>query len=184
MKVSYYDIIFLVIIMNEAYKKLAERNGWSYSESDNKPYFMKDGSYAIPDETTTDEDKELLANIISEGSSEMAQLILLCWNNGITISGPCSGIREFHDKPPISLHFSFKASKEIIDLLFNSLQSTLSTFHHMYRESNGLVRYDIDYFLEEKELSAKESNDIFAVIKNQLQNSLDIIDNKKTPAIS
>ena len=62
--------------MEEVYKKLAERNGWRFAMQDDRPYFMKDGNYATPDETTSEEDKELLATIISEGSDEMKQLIL------------------------------------------------------------------------------------------------------------
>ena len=159
--------------MNEVYKELADRNGWSYSDSDGRPYFMKDGNYAIPDETTSDEDKEILANIISEGSSEMAQLILLCWDNGIIISGPCSGIREFHKDPPHSLHFSFKASKDLIDPIYADIQETFPTFDHLYRQDNGLIRYDIDYPLKGKELTVTESNEIFSVIKGQVQVELD-----------
>ena len=42
--------------MEEIYKQLAQRNGWDYSLSDGRPYFMKNGKYATPDETTTEED--------------------------------------------------------------------------------------------------------------------------------
>lgn len=159
--------------MEEIYLQLAKRNGWSYSVGDGRPYFMKNGEYAIPDETTTEEDKELLSSIISEGSSEMAQLILLCWNNEIIISGPCSGIREFHNKQPFSLHFSFKASKDLIDPLFANMREIFPRFNHMYREDNGFIRYDIDYPLEGKELTVAESNEIFFIIKEQLQIELD-----------
>ena len=158
--------------MEETFKKLAERNGWNYSLTDGRPYFTKNGTYAIPDENTSDEDKELLANIISEGSSEMAQLIRLCWDNGIIISGPCSGIKEFHNKQPFSLHFSFKAPKELIDSLYESMKEVFPSFEHMYRENCGLIRYDIDYFLGGKELSMEESNEIFAIIRAQLQAQL------------
>lgn len=162
--------------MDEVFRKLAERNGWSYSMSYNRPYFMKNGGYAIPDETTSEEDKELLANIISEGSTEMAQLIQLCWDNGIIISGPCSGIREFHDKPPVYLHFSFKTRKELIDPLYKNLQNIFPTFSHLYsedREDKNMVRYDISYSLDGKELSVTESDEIFSTIKNQLQFELE-----------
>ena len=165
--------------MEEIYLQLAQRNGWSYSLSDGRPYFMKNGNYAIPDETTTEEDKELLANIISEGSKEMAQLILICWNNGIIISGPCSGIREFHNNPPFSLHFSFKASRDLIDPLFVNIREIFPTFNHMYREDNDLIRYDIDYPLKEKELTAIEADNVFSIIKEQLQMELDNFKNKK-----
>ena len=165
--------------MEELYLQLAKRNGWNYSLSNNRPYFMKNGNYAVPDETTTEEDKELLANIISEGSSEMAQLILLCWNNGIIISGPCSGIREFHDNPPFYLHFSFKASKDLIDPLFANIREIFPSFNHMYRENNGLVRYDIDYPLKGTELSTIEADRVFSVIKDQLKIVLDNYKTKK-----
>ena len=85
--------------LESIYKALAERNNWSFSwngEVGNRPYFMKNGNYAVPDETTSLEDKELLAEIISEGSNEMKKLIVDCWNNGVKISGPCSGIKEYH----------------------------------------------------------------------------------------
>lgn len=59
--------------MEEIYSQLANRNGWSYSLIDGRPYFIKDGKYTVPDETTTEEDKEILANILSEGSKEMAR---------------------------------------------------------------------------------------------------------------
>lgn len=165
--------------MEELYIELAKRNGWSYSVSDGRPYFMKNGKYAIPDETTTDEDKEILANIISEGSIEMAQLIVLCWNNGIIISGPCSGIREFHDEPPFSLHFSFKASRKLIEPLCANLQDTFPMFIHLCREDNGLIRYDITYPLEGKELTTIESDEIFFTIRNQLQIELNNSKSKK-----
>ena len=173
--------------MEELYLKLAERNGWSYSLNHGRPYFMKNGDYAIPDETTTEEDKELLANIISEGSSEMAQLILICWDNGIVISGPCSGIREFHNEPPFYLHFSFKAKKEFIDSLYNNLKNIFPEFNHGTDEYsnringiyNGLVRYDISYILHGKELTTEESDAIFSIIKGQLQTELDNSKSKK-----
>lgn len=165
--------------MEELYLQLAERNGWSYSFDGGRPYFMKDGKYAIPDETTTEEDKELLASVISEGSLEMAQLILLCWNNGIIISGPCSGIREFHNKPPFSLHFSFKASKDLIDPLFAILRETFPSFNHIYRKDNDLIRYDIDFPLNGMELTVDKSNEIFSIIRGQLQIVLDNSKEKK-----
>lgn len=168
----------------EAYKQLAERNGWSYSLSDNRPYFMKDGKYAIPDETTSKEDKELLATIISEGSKEMAQLILLCWDNGITISGPCSGIRDFHVEKTFSLHFSFESSKDIIDPIYKDLQEVFPTFNHMYRQKdNNIVRYDIDYILGEKELTTDESDKIFSTIKEQLEIELKNKSSKKNTIV-
>ena len=169
-----------MIIIEELYLNLAKRNGWTYSSIDGRPYFMKDGKYAMPDETTTDEDKKLLASILSEGSPEMAELILLCWNNGIIISGPCSGIRKFHNKPPFSLHFSFKSSRDIIDPLYTDLQAIFPMFKHMYREDNNIIRYDIDYPLGEKELTVAESDEIFFILKSQLQVELDNLKNKKS----
>ena len=173
--------------MEEKYRELAERNGWSYSLSGGRPYFMKNGNYAIPDENTSEEDKQLLAYIISEGSNEMAQLIQICWDNGIIISGPCSGIREFHNEPPVYLHFSFKAQKELIDSLYNNLKTKFPEFDHNTDEYykringdyNGLVRYDISYNLRGKELTTVKSDEIFSIIKNQLQMELDNSKSKK-----
>ncbi len=155
--------------MDELYRSLAERNGWSYSVTDNRPYFMKDGKYAVPDETTSNEDKELLANIISEGSTEMEQLILLCWNNGVNISGPCSGISEFHNKPPHSLHFTFNGNKDLIEPLYQKLLITFPNFKHLCREQNNTIRYDIDYPLNGIELTTEQSNQIFSIIKEEFE---------------
>ena len=155
--------------MDELYRKLAERNGWTYSMSDDRPYFMKNGKYAIPDETTSQEDKEMLARIISEGSTEMEQLILLCWNEGITISGPCSGIKEFHNKLPHSLHFSFNGRKDLIESLYQRLLIKFPNFIHLCREQNGTIRYDIDYPLKGVELTQEQSNQIFSIIREELE---------------
>ncbi len=155
--------------MDEVYRKLAERNGWSYSVSGNRPYFMKNGKYAVPDETTSEEDKEMLARIISEGSTEMAQLILLCWDNGITISGPCSGIREFHTDPPYSLHFSFTGRKDLIESLHHRLLIRFPSFNHLYREGEDTTRYDINYPLNGIELTTEQSNQIFSIIKEEFE---------------
>lgn len=159
--------------MEDTYKQLAERNGWNYSLVGNRPYFMKNGKYAVPDDTTSEEDKMLLAQIICEGSIEMAQLIILCWNNGITISGPCSGIKEFHQNQQIVLHFSFTASKELIEPLYQHLKEILPTFNHMCRQQEDSIRYDINYSLNGKELSKKESDQIFRTIRNQLSYELE-----------
>ena len=171
--------------MEEVYEQLAKRNGWSYSFEGNRPYFMKkEGGYAVPDETTSEEDKQLLAAIISEGSSEMAQLILLCWDNGIIISGPCSGIREYHDEPPFSLHFAFIASKDFIDPLYNSLKDTFPTFDHMYRDKHNLIRYDISYVLKDKELSKEDSDKIFSIMREQVQSQLGSLEENKHQQLS
>ena len=60
------------------YKELAVRNGWDFSMDMeyNRPYFMQNGNYAIPTSNTTQEDKELLASIISEGSDKLKTIIL------------------------------------------------------------------------------------------------------------
>lgn len=165
--------------MEEEYKALAERNGWDYSLIDNRPYFMKNGNYAIPDETTSEEDKELLASIISEGSDEMAKLIITCWDNGVGISGPCSGIREFHDEPPIYLHFAFIGDKELIDSLNQDLQEIYPSFDHHLREKNDNVRYDINYSLEGKDLSKKEADLVFSTMRQELTKELNISKSKK-----
>ena len=164
----------------ELFQQLADRNGWRFVMEEGRPYFMKmEGGYAVPDEKTSEEDKELLANIIAEGSIEMQNLILNCWRNNINISGPCSGIREFHENLPFALHFSFKAQKDIIEPLYNSLQTELSALNHMYREENDLIRYDITYPLNGNGLSTQQSNEIFSIIKNQLQTVLDNLIIKK-----
>ena len=155
--------------MDDIYKSLAERNNWSYTTDDGRPYFMKDGKYAVPDEKTSEEDKKLLANIISEGSSEMEELILLCWDNGITISGPCSGIREFHSNPPYMLHFSFTGRKDLIGSLYQRLLIVFPNFNHLYRENDDNMRYDINYPLNGIELTTEQSNQIFSTIKEELK---------------
>ena len=165
--------------MEDKYRMLALRNGWNYSVIDNRPYFMKDGNYAIPDDTTTTEDKELLAEIISEGSDEMKKLILMCWENGIGISGPCSGISEYHNNPPHSLHFSFISNKELIDELCNNLKTSFPTFTHRLREQMDNIRYDIDYILNGNGLTTDESNQIFAIIRKQLEYELEKSNQKK-----
>ena len=153
----------------EIYKDLANRNGWEYSFYDGRPYFMKNGNYAEPNEETSEADKIILAEIVSEGSSEMAKLILMCWKNGIKISGPCSGIREFHDKAPISLHFCFIGESDLIGSLYEQLKTVFPSFDHLYRNINESDdRYDINFYLGDKELSKEESDFIFSIINNQL----------------
>ena len=157
----------------ELFQQLADRNGWRFVMEEGRPYFMKmEGGYAVPDEKTSEEDKELLANIIAEGSIEMQNLILNCWRNNINISGPCSGIREFHDKPPINLHFAFIGPKEIVKPLSESITAIYPDFGHFLREKDNQVRYDINYFLDNKELTADEADQIFSVFNEQLNKVL------------
>ena len=163
--------------MENVYEELAQRNKWEYNLQDGRPYFLKDGKYAVPDENTTIEDKELLANILSEGSDEMAKLILDCWDNNIGISGPCSGIEEFHNEHPFALHFTFIAPKKLIKPLYDSIRTVFPDFDYMYREQNNEVRYDINYMLEGKILTKEQSNEIFSVIREQLEAQLN---NNKT----
>lgn len=152
----------------EEYQNLANRNGWSFSMVDNRPYFMKNGDYAIPDETTSQKDKELLAEIISEGSSEMKKTILMCWANHIVISGPCSGITDYHQgKENIMLHFSFAGDKERIENLKRELMIPLPDLGHRISERNGLTRYDITYPTEG--LAPEEANGIFEMINEALR---------------
>ena len=61
--------------MNEVFRELAERNGWSYSISENRPYFMKNGNYAIPDETTSEEDKEQALKFLKDNNMETTMLV-------------------------------------------------------------------------------------------------------------
>ena len=155
--------------MEEEYKKLAERNGWTYSVSDNRPYFMKNGNYAVPGENTYQEDKEFLASIISEGSIEMARLIVTCWNNNIGVKGPCSGIEEYHDKHPFALHFTFVAGKDVIEPLVQNIQSLFPNFNYLCREQGDKIRFDINYVLENKTLTVEESDAIFRIFREQLE---------------
>ena len=160
----------------DAYKALAERNGWEFSMIDNRPYFKKDGNYAVPDENTSREDKELLASIISEGSENLRNIILTCWENGITITGPCSGIREEHDEPPYSLHFGITSSKELASLVNQRLSEQLPNCNHLLRENpDNSYRYDLGLPLRSAgiELSKDQSEQIFKVIFDQLNNVLE-----------
>lgn len=163
----------------EIYKSLAERNNWKFSmEDDNRPYFMKDDKYAMPDEFTSEDDKLLLATIISEGSDEMVRLILNCWENGIEIAGPCSGISEFHERQPIRIHFGIITTKEIIIPLYEELERIMPDYYHLVRIENGKFRYDFNHVLRE-ELSQEESNQIFRIINDNLNNILKLQNNKQ-----
>ena len=158
---------------------LAERNKWDFSNSD-RPYFMKDGNYAIPDETTSQEDKELLADIISEGSEELAKAMLISWDNGLIPAGPCSGIREYHNEVPRALHFGVKGPSDIILPLSEKLTNDLPEYHHLCREAGDMLRYDLDYFLNGKELTKEESNAIFKKVVESLNETLGIQNENKT----
>ena len=158
---------------------LAKRNSWDYSFSDGRPYFMKNGQYATPTTKTSYSDKEMLAEIISEGSKEMKKLILTCWENNIKISGPCSGIKEFHDKPPYYLHFTFIGQIDLIASILENLKEIFTQttanqnnpyYSHMMREnSNDEYRYDFSYILNGKELTKEEAEFIFSKINNVLE---------------
>lgn len=166
----------------ELYEELAKRNNWSFSinSDDNRPYFMKDGKYAIPDEYTSDEDKQLLAAIIAEGSEELAKLIITCWNNNLIVAGPCSGIIEFHDKEPFALHFGVSGKKEIITALYDELMIFLPDLAHRIRDVEDGTRYDLNYFLKGKEISKEEANQIFKAINISLEKILEISEKEKT----
>ena len=158
----------------ESYRALANRNGWTYSVVEDRPYFMKNGNYATPDEQTPQEDREMLAYIISEGSEEMQKLILNCWANGLKISGPCSAIREYHDKQPIALHFAFIGNTDLVNSICENIKTIFPSFEHLCRnKNNGETRYDIDYALNGKELTNDESNAIFKIFNEQFQAALD-----------
>ncbi len=166
---------------NIDYRALAQRNGWDYSygQEDNRPYFMKDGKYAVPDENTSVEDKRLLANAISEGSREMARLILTCWNNGIKIVGPCSGIRSEHKKQPTCLHFGFIGNSELVSKIYETIANTFPSYSHLYRElSSEESRYDLNYYLNGKELTKDEADTIFEVINLKLPIILENMESK------
>lgn len=160
----------------DKYKNLAQRNGWNFSMDveANRPYFMKDGKYAIPDEHTTKEDKEMLADIIAEGSDELKRIILMCWDNGVVITGPCSGIREFHEQNPFALHLGIIADGEIIEPLYTKLQELLPDLSYMCRDNKGKIRFDMTLALEDRELSKEQSELIFGTVANELESLLNI----------
>ncbi len=163
----------------ETYEALARRNGWDFSlESESqRPYFMKNGKYAVPTSETSKEDKELLAEIISEGSDELKRIALMCWDKCIAITGPCSGIREYHDKPPMSLHVGFIGPREAMVELHQKVQELLPQLGGLLRETkDGQIRYDIDYFLDGKELTKEQSDAIFKIIADLLAQILGIRD--------
>ena len=64
-------------------------------------------------------------------------------------------------------------------LIFASMKEIFPAFNHMYREDNGLIRYDIAYPLAGKELTVAESDEIFSRIKGQLQIELDNLKSQK-----
>lgn len=162
------------------YEELAKRNGWDFSMSNGLPYFMENGRYAIPDGHTTNEDKELLATIISEGSDELKKIILMCWDNGIKISGPCSGIKEFHAKDPYYLHMGLIANNEIVFPLYESLKNIFPDMVHLCRDQyevnhgpdlikiEGVSRYDFSLPLKNRTLSKEEAEEVFRIIKDEL----------------
>ncbi len=121
---------------------------------------MKDGNYAVPDEKTTEEDKELLADIISEGSSEMKILILKCWKNNLKIAGPCSGIKEYHPNASMHrVHFGFVGPQEIMSALNEQFKDY---FNVLLREK----KLDVDKVLNEA--ITKEESDIIFRKMNEL----------------
>ncbi len=180
------------------YEELALRNGWRFSIDNNRPYFMGDDGYAVPTESTTLEDKRMLAEAIAEGSDEMVELILLCWENGINIAGPCSGIREAHDEnnPPYYLHFTFIAKKEVLEPLYAAIEEAFPLgdgekfpyFSCLLREkssleNDGLFRLDFSYSLGpvghvENYLNKEQADAIFAELKKRLESVLEEIRNK------
>lgn len=165
----------------EQYKQLAERNGWTFilDEVSHRPYFMKDGDYAVPDELTTEEDKDLLATIIAEGSEQLKRIILMCWKNNIQVTGPCSGIREAHDYPPFSLHLGIVAPSEITTPLHSKLYERFPEFNYLSRAKGEKVRYDIHYFLSNIELTKEQSEQIFEHIANELEKVIEEAKNKQ-----
>ena len=167
--------------INVKWEELAKRNNWNLSVSDGRPYFMKDGNYVTPSSTTSQQDKEELATIISEESSELARLIVACWDNGFKISGPCSGITDAHTNAPFYLHFAVIAPAAIAEDLHSELSGCFPNFSHMLRGSeNDEIRYDISYhFKNGKGLTVIESNAIFSVMNEKLELVLD--KKKKAP---
>lgn len=164
--------------MEKIYQALAERNGWNYCDIDGRPYFMKDGRYATPDEHTSEEDKELLSTIISEGSMEMKTLIEMCWNHNIKIGGPCSGIKEFHMKNPVCLHFAMIGNQKVLLPLYKRIDDDYPGFDVDYRREETGDRLDIAFSLKDKELTTKQSDVLFELIRKELESIL--IEQKKS----
>ena len=152
------------------YQNLAKRNNWNFGITNDRPYFMKDGEYAKPDKTTSDEDKKLLAEIISEGSDEMAKLIIKCWDNNISISGPCSGIKAFHKNETYGPHFAFLTDNSTLKKLDTNLKNEFPDFYFLLRDQ----RLDFNYFTGDKELTKEEADQIFKKINEILEKTLEI----------
>ena len=151
------------------YKNLAERNNWDFSiGEDNKPYFMKDDNLAIPDEFTSEDDKLLLASIISEGSEELLKLILNCWENNIEISGPCSGIKEFHTKEPVIMQFGISSTPDTVLSLYEELARIMPDSYHLVKIEDGKIKYVFNHLLRENTLTKDESNQVFKIINDTL----------------
>ena len=151
------------------YKNLAERNNWDFSiGEDNKPYFMKDNNLSIPDEFTSEDDKLLLASIISEGSEELLKLILNCWENNIEIAGPCSGIKEFHAKEPVIMRFGISSTPETVLSLYEELARIMPDSYHLVKIEDGKIKYVFNHLLRENTLTKDESNQVFKIINDTL----------------
>lgn len=168
------SVRIIVGVMNmeeEKYKELAERNGWSYSGGDGRPYFMrKSGGYAMPDDSTTYADKELLASIISEGSDEMKKLVLKCWENKIEIGGPCSGIKAFHsdDRMMWRTHFAFIGPQEIMYALYVQYKNDFNV-HYSEKRLDVDKNFDRAITKEESDAIFRKMNELFdKVFSNNL----------------
>ena len=163
--------------MEEVYIELSKRNNWKYFVQDNRPYFYsQEGGYAVPDDKVSIEDKELLASIIAEGSEELAKIAVTCWNNNILISGPCSGIDEYHqDKDNVILHVSFIGPMEIIKPLYDRIKAIYPLYisDDLRLVKNGLTRIDIGYSVG-KGITHEEANEIFRNIRRELCDVLGI----------
>ena len=127
------------------YEELAKRNGWDFY-FDERPYFLKDGKYATPDETTSLEDKEMLAKIIAEGSTELESIILLSWENALKVGGPCSGIREAHKNTPIYLHCAIIGDSERLNYLYEMIYPLYPDFVRLTPGNGGEIRFDFHTF--------------------------------------
>ena len=68
-----------------------------------------------------------------------------------------------------SLHFSFNGRKELIESLYQRLLIKFQNFINLCREQNGTIRYDIDYPLKGVELTQEQSNQIFSIIREELE---------------
>ncbi len=159
--------------MNVIYEALAARNNWDFVNKDGRPYFYEkekerkigqSRKYAVPNATTTEKDKRLLAEILCEGSDEMKLLILKCWDNGLKFDEACSCIKEHHapDSKFYGLHFCFIGPQDkmsaLCELLKNDFPEPL--LRENDKEPGITVRLDVHKSIT-RGLTKEESDAVF-----------------------